>query len=55
LRQHHKLLDIGCGSLRNARVLIPYLNIGNYYGIEPNYGLVNEGIANELGQDLVKI
>lgn len=23
LRQHHSLLDIGCGSLRNGRLLIP--------------------------------
>ena len=26
LRQHHSVLDIGCGSLRIGRLLIPYLN-----------------------------
>ena len=26
LRQHHSLLDVGCGSLRIGRLLIPYLN-----------------------------
>jgi hypothetical protein len=34
LRQNHKLVDIGCGSLRIGRLLIPYLNVGNYSGIE---------------------
>ena len=29
LRQQHKVLDIGCGSLRVGRLLIPYLNKGN--------------------------
>ena len=32
LRQHHRVLDIGCGSLRSGRLLIPYLNKGNYFG-----------------------
>src|ERR1051325_352412 len=55
LRQHHKLLDIGCGSLRNGRLLIPYLNAGNYAGIEPNQWLVEEGIKREIGADLIRI
>src|SRR5437879_7690102 len=40
LRQHHSLLDVGCGSLRIGRLLIPYLNRGKYFGIEPNEWLV---------------
>ncbi len=55
LRQHHALLDVGCGSLRVGRLLIPYLNAGNYFGIEPNRWLVDEGIAREVGADLVRI
>lgn len=55
LRQHHRVLDIGCGSLRVGRLLIPYLNEGNYVGVEPNQWLVGDGIANELGMDLVRI
>ena len=42
LRQHHKVLDIGCGSLRCGRLLIPYLNKGNYFGVEPNKWLVDK-------------
>ncbi|OGA74832.1 MAG: hypothetical protein A3G81_16925 [Betaproteobacteria bacterium RIFCSPLOWO2_12_FULL_65_14] len=55
LRQHHRILDIGCGSLRVGRLLIPYLNPGHYFGVEPNKWLVEEGIANETGEDLVRI
>ena len=55
LRQHHSLLDIGCGSLRIGRLLIPYLNRGKYFGVEPNKWLVEEGIKRELGDALVEI
>lgn len=55
LRQHHSLLDVGCGSLRIGRLLIPYLNKGKYFGIEPNEWLVREGIEREIGQTLLQI
>lgn len=55
LRQQHRVLDIGCGSLRIGRLLIPYLNPGNYIGVEPAQWLVNDGIQNEVGNDLVRI
>lgn len=55
LRQHHKVLDIGCGSLRVARLLIPYLNPGNYVGVEPNRWLVEDGISNEIGRDQIAL
>jgi len=54
-RQHHKVLDVGCGSLRNGRLLIPYLNKGNYTGIEPNKWLIEDGINYELGRGQVAI
>ena len=55
LRENHKLLDIGCGSLRAGRLFIPYLNSGNYFGVEPEQWLVEEGIKNEVGEDLIQI
>jgi hypothetical protein len=55
LRQHHSLLDVGCGSLRIGRLLIPYLNRGKYFGLEPNKWLIEEGIEREVGQTLVQI
>jgi len=55
LRQYHSVLDVGCGSLRIGRLLIPYLNRGKYFGVEPNEWLVAEGIRRELGDTLVQI
>ena len=50
LRGHHRLLDVGCGSLRVGRLLIPYLNRGCYAGFEPNRWLVDEGVERECGR-----
>jgi len=55
LRQHHDVLDVGCGSLRIGRLLIPYLNRGRYTGLEPNSWLVAEGIQRECGPDQIEI
>jgi len=55
LRQNHSVLDIGCGSLRIGRLLIPYLNPNRYSGIEPNAWLVEEAVNNEIGQDQINI
>lgn len=55
LREHHRVLDFGCGSLRAGRLLIPYLLPGNYHGIEPNLWLVEDAIANQVGADMVRI
>jgi SAM-dependent methyltransferase len=54
LRQNHSLLDVGCGSLRIGRLLIPYLNRGKYFGIEPAEWLVAAGIKHELGEAVVE-
>lgn len=55
LREKHKLLDFGCGSLRAGRLLIPYLNPGNYHGVEPNAWLINDAIKKEIGRDLIRL
>jgi len=55
LRENHNLLDVGCGSLRAGRLFIPYLGPGRYFGIEPNQWLVEEGIKENLGDDLVAL
>lgn len=47
------LLDIGCGSLRTGRFLIPFLNTGNYHGLEPESIMVEQGIQNELIPEIV--
>lgn len=55
LREHHVLLDIGCGSLRAGKLFIPYLLPGNYYGIEPEQWLLNDGICYEIGQSQIAL
>lgn len=55
LREEHYLLDIGCGSLRAGRLLIPYLLPDRYHGLEPNKFLIDEAIAKEIGADLIKL
>lgn len=51
LRETHRLLDFGCGSLRLGRMAIPYLLEGRYFGIEPEPWLVADGFSRELGED----
>lgn len=55
LREEHTLLDIGCGSLRAGKLFIVYLLSGKYCGIEPEQWLVEEGITNELGREIIKM
>jgi hypothetical protein len=52
MREAHSLLDIGCGSLRGGRFAIMYLREGNYFGIEPESWLVEEGVRQNLGAEL---
>jgi SAM-dependent methyltransferase len=55
LREFHRVLEIGCGSLRAARLLIPYLLPDHYCGLEPNAWLVDAGIGKEVGADLIRL
>lgn len=55
LREFHSVLDVGCGSLRSGRLLIPFLERGQYNAIEPNRWLVDSAIRLELGDVLLSI
>lgn len=55
LREHHRLLDFGCGSLRSGRLLIPYLAPGRYFGIDPNRWLIEAGLDHEIGRSVVAL
>lgn len=52
LREDHRLLDIGCGSLRVGRLLIPYLKQSRYTGIEPDARSLESGLRLHVGADL---
>jgi cyclopropane fatty-acyl-phospholipid synthase-like methyltransferase len=55
LREHHKLLDFGCGSLRAGRLFLPYLLPGNYYGIDPTTWLIEDAIRHEIGEEQIRL
>lgn len=55
LREDHRVLDFGCGSLRAGRLLIPYLLPGRYFGIEPNRWLIEDAVRRDIGEDQVRL
>ena len=48
LQPQHKLLDIGCGSLRGGVLFVNYMNGGNYYGIDKQQFLLDAAVEVEL-------
>ena len=48
------LLDVACGSLRGGRLFIPYLEPGNYLGIDKNAELIEVGKAKEIAPDVLQ-
>ena len=48
LGPEHRLLDIGCGSLRAGQHLIPYLDRGCYMGVDKEPELIRLGVEREL-------
>jgi len=48
LKHENNFLDIGCGSLRLGQFLIPYLNSGNYYGIDAERELIDIALEKEI-------
>jgi SAM-dependent methyltransferase len=55
LRETDTVLDLGCGSLRAGRLLIPYLLPGRYHGVDPNAWLIEDAVEREVGADLVRL
>ena len=54
LKPEHRFLDIGCGALRLGAKLVPYLDRGNYCGIDINGDLIKAGIDKELARGSLK-
>lgn len=48
LKPHHRLVDVGCGSLRGGVQFIPYLDPGHYFGTDVNASLIEAGRDIEL-------
>ena len=52
LKPNHVLCDVACGCLRGGVHFIPYLEKGNYLGIDLEEELINRGIEKELGRSV---
>lgn len=50
LHPGHRLLDVGCGSLRLGTRVIPYLDAGRYFGSDLSEALIKAGHAEELDE-----
>jgi len=48
LKPSHKIADLGCGSFRSGLSLIPYLEEKNYYGVDINEFLLEDGYEYEI-------
>lgn len=55
LREEHRVVDIGCGSLRLGRLLLQYLLPERYFGIDPNEWLWKNAVQDEIGSDVISI
>ena len=54
LRPQHVFLDIGCGALRGGVHFIPYLDTGNYLGLDREWALIRRGLRQELPRSVRK-
>ncbi len=48
LRPGHRLLDLGCGSLRLGVKAVPYLDPGDYWGLDQSQDLLDAGYEQEI-------
>jgi SAM-dependent methyltransferase len=48
LRPEHRLLDFGCGALRLGVWAIPYLDTGNYFGVDSHLESLEAAAAYEI-------
>jgi hypothetical protein len=55
LDEGDRVWEIGCGSLRLGKLLIPFLKRGRYGCIEPSVWLVANALKFELGMDILKV
>ena len=52
LKPHHRLLDVGCGSLRGGVHFIAYLDPDCYSGVDGSAELIEAGLRDELSATL---
>jgi SAM-dependent methyltransferase len=55
LKPTDNLLDIGCGSLRIGKHLIPFLEAEKYCGVEPEQKYLKDGLKWEVSESMLKL
>lgn len=55
LQPQHVLLDVACGALRGGVRFVPYLDAGNYLGLDIAPDLIEHGKTHELGPVLTAL
>lgn len=55
LRPDHTILDFGCGAIRLGYWIIRLMERGHYYGIEPNFAMLETGKKYSLGSELINL
>lgn len=55
MREADTLLEIGCGDLTTARLLIPFLDAARYHGYDTRRDRIDRGIARSCGRDLIDL
>jgi len=53
LKTHHIFFDVGCGALRTGQYVIPYLESGNYFGLDRMPELIEYGLNDVLTPEIV--
>ena len=53
LKPNHTFFDVGCGALRTGQHVIPYLNSGNYFGLDRMPELIEYGLNDVLTPEIV--
>jgi len=53
IKPSSRFLDLGCGALRLGQYLIPFLEAGNYYGLDAEPNLIRAGLSVEIPSDIV--
>lgn len=52
MQPHHRLLDFGCGTLRTGLFVIPYLDPGNYVGVDISETRIEKGCREAENQGI---
>ena len=48
LHRSHRLLDLGCGSMRLGSAAAAFLDAGNYYGVDVSPWVLRQGYEHEI-------